>query len=84
MALNFPKWNRLKVLKESNKLATLGYAIPGAILAIGIMIRLAIVWLMIITTHLASHHVIHLALAGEAFVSAVQGVGALVAISGRR
>ncbi|MEM9000623.1 MAG: iron ABC transporter permease [Bacteroidota bacterium] len=38
MVIYFPKWNRLKVLKKSTRLATLGYAIPGAVLAIGVML----------------------------------------------
>ncbi|MEM9076740.1 MAG: iron ABC transporter permease [Bacteroidota bacterium] len=38
MVIYFPKWNRLKILKGSTSLATLGYAIPGAILAIGVML----------------------------------------------
>lgn len=38
MILYFPKWNRLKELKGSSKLVILGYAIPGAVIAIGIMI----------------------------------------------
>ncbi|MEM1258918.1 MAG: iron ABC transporter permease [Bacteroidota bacterium] len=38
IVIYFPKWNRLSVLKGSTRLATLGYAIPGAVLAIGVMI----------------------------------------------
>ncbi|MEO0571627.1 MAG: iron ABC transporter permease [Bacteroidota bacterium] len=38
LVIYFPKWNRLKLLKGSTKLATLGYAIPGAVLAIGVML----------------------------------------------
>ena len=33
-----PKWNGLPFLKASTQLATLGYAIPGAVLAIGVML----------------------------------------------
>ena len=38
LAIYLPKWNRLKCLKGSTQLATMGYAIPGAVLAIGVMI----------------------------------------------
>lgn len=38
LLLYIPKWNRLKVLKNSSRVAILGYAIPGAIIAIGVMI----------------------------------------------
>ncbi|MEM1337124.1 MAG: iron ABC transporter permease [Bacteroidota bacterium] len=38
MVIYFPKWNRLKALKGSTRLATVGYAIPGAVLAIGVML----------------------------------------------
>ncbi|MFD0797444.1 ABC transporter permease [Maribacter chungangensis] len=38
MTLYFPVWNRLKFLKKSGSLAILGYAVPGAVLAIGVMI----------------------------------------------
>lgn len=35
-----PKWNRLKILKKTTQLSTIGYAIPGAVLAIGVLIPL--------------------------------------------
>lgn len=38
MILYFPKWNRLKALKGSSKIVILGYAIPGAVIAVGVMI----------------------------------------------
>lgn len=38
LTLYFPVWNRLKWLKKSANFAILGYAIPGAVLAIGLMI----------------------------------------------
>ena len=38
MTLYFPKWNRLKLLKKISRITILGYAIPGAIIAVGIMI----------------------------------------------
>lgn len=38
MTLYFPVWNRLKFLRKSGRLAILGYAIPGAVLAIGVMV----------------------------------------------
>jgi len=38
MVLYFPKWNRLKFLKDTPKIAVLGYAIPGAVIALGVMI----------------------------------------------
>lgn len=38
LILYFPQWNRLKILKKSSRIAILGYAIPGAIIAIGVMI----------------------------------------------
>lgn len=38
LAIYLPKWNRLKLLKGSTNFTTLGYAIPGAVLAIGVMI----------------------------------------------
>lgn len=38
MILYFSKWNRIKLLKSSPKIATLGYAIPGAVIALGVMI----------------------------------------------
>jgi len=38
MILYFPKWNRLYTLKNSSKIAILGYAIPGAVIAVGILI----------------------------------------------
>lgn len=38
LAVYLPKWNRLKMLKGSTSLAIMGYAIPGAVLAIGVMI----------------------------------------------
>jgi iron(III) transport system permease protein len=48
ISLYFPKWNRLSVLKKSSRIAVLGYAIPGAIIAIGVMIPLLSVdkWLI--------------------------------------
>lgn len=36
--LYMPKWNRISFLKKSSSIAILGYAIPGAVIAIGIMI----------------------------------------------
>lgn len=38
MILYFPKWNPIRLLKKSSKLVVVGYAIPGAVLAIGVMI----------------------------------------------
>lgn len=38
MIIYFPKWNRIPLLKKSTNIATIGYAIPGAVLAIGVMI----------------------------------------------
>jgi iron(III) transport system permease protein len=38
LILYFPKWNRIKGLKKSSRIAILGYAIPGAVIAIGVMI----------------------------------------------
>ena len=38
LSIYMPKWNRLRVLAGSTKLATLGYTIPGAVLAIGVML----------------------------------------------
>ncbi len=38
MVLYFPKWNRIKELKGSSKIVILGYAIPGAIIAVGVML----------------------------------------------
>ncbi|CAI8357388.1 MAG: Uncharacterised protein [Flavobacterium sp. SCGC AAA160-P02] len=38
LILYFPQWNRLSLLKNSSRIAILGYAIPGAIIAIGVMI----------------------------------------------
>ena len=38
MIIYFPKWNRLQLLRKSSNIATIGYAIPGAVLAIGVMI----------------------------------------------
>lgn len=38
LVLYFPKWNRLSILKKGSKLAILGYAVPGAVIAIGVMI----------------------------------------------
>lgn len=38
MILYFPTWNRIKLFKNSSKIATLGYAIPGAVIALGVMI----------------------------------------------
>jgi len=38
MVLYFPAWNRIKILSKSSHLAILGYAIPGAVIAIGVMI----------------------------------------------
>ena len=38
LILYFPQWNRLTLLKKSSKIAIIGYAIPGAIIAIGVMI----------------------------------------------
>lgn len=38
MTLYFPVWNNFKFLRKSGRLAILGYAIPGAVLAIGIMV----------------------------------------------
>ncbi|MEM6684782.1 MAG: iron ABC transporter permease [Bacteroidota bacterium] len=36
--LYVPKWNRISLLKNSSSIAIIGYAIPGAVIAIGIMI----------------------------------------------
>ncbi|WP_299437448.1 iron ABC transporter permease [uncultured Aquimarina sp.] len=38
MILYFPKWNRLKALKKVSRITILGYAIPGAVIAVGVMI----------------------------------------------
>lgn len=38
MIIYFSTWNRLSVLKGLNRIAALGYAIPGAVLAIGVLI----------------------------------------------
>lgn len=38
MLLYFTKWNKLKPLKSLTKLSTLGYAIPGAVIAVGVLI----------------------------------------------
>lgn len=38
LVLYIPKWNRLNILKYLSKLTILGYAIPGAVIAVGIMI----------------------------------------------
>ena len=38
LVLYFPIWNRLIFLKKSSKIAILSYAVPGAVIAIGIMI----------------------------------------------
>lgn len=38
MILYFPKWNNSKLLKNSSKIAILGYAIPGAVIALGVMV----------------------------------------------
>jgi len=38
LILYFPQWNRLTLLKKSSKIAIIGYAIPGAIIAIGVMV----------------------------------------------
>lgn len=34
----FTKWNRLRLLKPLTKIAVLGYAIPGAVIAVGVLI----------------------------------------------
>jgi len=34
----FTKWNRLQLLKPLTKVAVLGYAIPGAVIAVGVLI----------------------------------------------
>ena len=38
LVVHFPLWNRIKLLSKSSHLAILGYAIPGAVIAIGVMI----------------------------------------------
>ncbi len=38
MLLYFPKWNRLKKIQNISKITLLGYAIPGAVIAVGVMI----------------------------------------------
>ena len=38
LILYVPLWNRIKLLSKSSHLAILGYAIPGAVIAIGVMI----------------------------------------------
>lgn len=38
LLLFFTKWNKIKILKSSSKLGILGYAIPGIIIAIGVLI----------------------------------------------
>ncbi|WP_452599210.1 ABC transporter permease [Pontimicrobium sp. MEBiC01747] len=38
LILYLPKWNRIESLKKSSRIAILGYAIPGAVIAIGVMI----------------------------------------------
>jgi iron(III) transport system permease protein len=40
LVLYVPKWNRIGILQQSSRIAVLGYAIPGAIIAIGVMIPL--------------------------------------------
>jgi len=37
LVLYFPMWNRINYLKKSSKITILGYAIPGAVIAIGVM-----------------------------------------------
>ncbi len=38
MLIKFSQWNRLKLLFPVTKIGTLGYAIPGAVIAVGILI----------------------------------------------
>lgn len=38
LLLFFTKWNKIELLKTSSKLGVLGYAIPGIIIAIGVLI----------------------------------------------
>ncbi|NEV93669.1 iron ABC transporter permease [Psychroflexus sp. YR1-1] len=38
LLLFFTKWNKIELLKSSSKLGVLGYAIPGIIIAIGVLI----------------------------------------------
>jgi iron(III) transport system permease protein len=54
LILYIPKWNRLKILKKSSRIAILGYAIPGAVIAIGIMIPTLALdkWLIKMSSHL--------------------------------
>ena len=58
LILYFPQWNRLTLLKKSSKIAIIGYAIPGAIIAIGVMIpSLALDrWLIKIANELFNNH----------------------------
>jgi len=38
LLLYVPQWNRLRILKNSARIAILGYAVPGSVIAIGVMI----------------------------------------------
>lgn len=38
LLLFFTKWNKIELLKSSSKLGVLGYAIPGIIIAIGVLV----------------------------------------------
>ena len=38
LLLYVPQWNRLRILKNSARIAILGYAVPGSVIAIGVMV----------------------------------------------
>lgn len=69
LILYFPKWNRLKGLKKSSRIAILGYAIPGAVIAIGVMIPTLFIdkWLIKVFKQLADIN-IGLIINGSIFV----------------
>jgi iron(III) transport system permease protein len=59
LLLYFSKWNKVSLVQNAAKLGVLGYAIPGAVVAIGIMIPTLYVDKWFITKGLATSFVIN-------------------------
>lgn len=57
--LYFSKWNKITLIQNAAKLGVLGYAIPGAVVAIGIMVPTLFVDKWLITKGLVSQFVIN-------------------------
>jgi iron(III) transport system permease protein len=59
LLLFFTKWNKIELLKTSSKLGVLGYAIPGIIIAIGVLVPSLYVDKWLIEKHITSELILN-------------------------